>query len=634
MDDDSGSDGGQETPVAKPSVWATATKNDFDAVDIEAPIWDDNSADCHDLNTRFLNATNEAKTRSDVVTERAYAMLAAICSFHFKPEERGEPFGPMFSSANGRSPIPNDFRGPPTIVLSTILPRVTNPVLASRIADTCWLNDRSNSSAAIVAIDAYRRIVTLVGEGKLSYRFSAHHAVFDLHSLHYLRRALQIGYAIGRDKPTTMAVRSYVAQLRADAVAKGVPFAIQLLSELDLDFDISPASDVAKDIERIIPAPTKPDEFFLVHALWSLAARAFHQAKMGEEVMRCRIAAAECLVAQAEANKTSAMISAHWLEMAVAEYQGIAGKKERRRELRHRLIDVQAGISDEMGSFSTQADIRPLIENTEALFKGKSLFQKLALFALSVIAPDPDELRKAAVEQIQKFPLSSLFSTTHHDHEGKVIYRSPGGGGIGDPNEEAIENQIAQAEKIRRGMASSGRLDVARQLIMFEHAITERDLGIICSNSPFVPQGHELTFSRGFARFFQGDMIGALYVLVPQLENSLRDVLKQYGHDVTKVNSEDMTQEDRTISSLFENMRLELNSIFGQAVVDDVDRVFLRKPGPHLRHQAAHGLLFDAEPFGDDCVYACALIFRLCCVPLLPHWKAVEESHAAMYGRA
>lgn len=89
-----------------------------------------------------------------------------------------------------------------------------------------------------------------------------------------------------------------------------------------------------------------------------------------------------------------------------------------------------------------------------------------------------------------------------------------------------------------------------------------------------------MTFSRGFARFFQGDFTSALYILTPLLENSLRHVLKGNGHEVTKFDDSRMTQEDRTISSLFEQMRDELDSIFGRALTTDIENVFLKKPGP------------------------------------------------------
>ena len=146
-----------------------------------------------------------------------------------------------------------------------------------------------------------------------------------------------------------------------------------------------------------------------------------------------------------------------------------------------------------------------------------------------------------------------------------------------------------------------------------------------------------MTFSRGFARFFHGDFVSGLYILTPLLENSLRHVLKSHGYDVTKFDDAKLTQEDRTISSLFDQMRQELVSVFGNAIVTDVENVFLKKSGPSLRHRLSHGLLHDGSPYGDDAIYGCWLIFHLCMLPLfdyreqltLPFDDASEDKEVA-----
>lgn len=63
-------------------------------------------------------------------------------------------------------------------------------------------------------------------------------------------------------------------------------------------------------------------------------------------------------------------------------------------------------------------------------------------------------------------------------------------------------------------------------------------------------------------------------------------------------------------------MRQELDSIFGNAITTDIENVFLRKPGPYIRHSIAHGLLQDGAPYSDDALYGCWLIFQLCMLPL------------------
>jgi hypothetical protein len=180
--------------------------------------------------------------------------------------------------------------------------------------------------------------------------------------------------------------------------------------------------------------------------------------------------------------------------------------------------------------------------------------------------------------------LSSLFGVSHHD----------------SADDSAIRHQIARDEGIRRHITASAEIEVARRSIAAEHYLSKDIFVSLVEKSPFVPPALVTTYSHGFTRFFHGDFTSALYILTPLLEASLRHLLKGHGHDVTKMDDATKTQEDRTISSLFEQMRQELDSTFGNAITTDIENVFLKKPGPYLRHSVAHGLLHDGDPYSDD----------------------------------
>jgi Domain of unknown function (DUF4209) len=102
--------------------------------------------------------------------------------------------------------------------------------------------------------------------------------------------------------------------------------------------------------------------------------------------------------------------------------------------------------------------------------------------------------------------------------------------------------------------------------------------------------------------------------------------MKCNGHDVSIFDDATQTQQDRTISSLFEQMRPELDSILTTAIAADIERVFLSKLGPHLRHAVAHGLLQDGDPYGADAIYACWLVFRLCLLPMYRHREWLQSA--------
>lgn len=172
---------------------------------------------------------------------------------------------------------------------------------------------------------------------------------------------------------------------------------------------------------------------------------------------------------------------------------------------------------------------------------------------------------------------------------------------------------------------ASGQIESARHTILQQHFISDDIFTALLQYSPFVPSELVSTFATGYARFFHGDFVGAVYILTPLLESSLRHVLKSNGHDVTNFDDATQTQEDRTISALFEQMRTELDSILTPAITADIERVFLTKPGPYLRHALAHGLLHDGDPYGADAIYGCWMIFRLCLLPLVRHREELRS---------
>jgi hypothetical protein len=611
------------TPAVPP--WLRATLADVQSVDFEAPIAASITADSNEIGDQyraFLKSNEQDGELPDTPAVRVAMMLSAVAGMHFKPEQRNEPYGPMFTFADGRrSAVPEDFRAHIDI-LAHMAERATNPVLRARLCDVCWLLDRKRGELGTLAISSLVEVFQKADAGQLKWRFAedTDNPGLKRHARDYLRRALQIGRALGWDKKETIAARNLVAELRKRANDAVVPVPVHWFSSLDLDFSISDPAEVAATIENVIKSLQQQGSWHVVLDLWRLAARAYHVAKDDDAAYRCKSAAAECLVTEAESafeKQKSAMLASHHLSAAIAELHGIPGKKDRRTALRHRLIDIQAHISEEMSTFTQEFDLKEIAEQTKGIVEKLGLVDKLLSFAVLARSPEPDALEKEAKANIEKFPLSSLLGSSHLDGEGKTIHRTEGGVPGGNGNDPAVRAQLAQAETIRRKLVAFGKIDPARRTIVEQHYVSDDVFATLLQYSPFVPHDLLGTFAKGFAQFFRGDFVSATYILTPLLENSLRHLLRAHGHDVTVFDDATQTQQDRTISALFEQMRPELEGIFPKAITDDLERVFLAKTGPYLRHSLAHGLLHDWDPYGSDALYGCWLIMQLCLIPLL-----------------
>lgn len=618
-------------PVAP---WAHATAADLENCDFEAPIAGSLSARCQELSEAYCRAGNAAGAIADdlkTAESRLFVMLSAVTGMHFKAHEREEPFGPMLVIPDGRrSAIPADFREGHIDLLTESAMRAQNPVLRARLADSGWLLDRKRGKLGSAAITAYVDTIEAIEAGTLKFPYKDSVGALEPDAGDMLRRALHIGRSIGWDKTEVLRARAATIRLRDRAMASRSGVAMLGFAELDLDLGVSDPAAVAAGIESML-ATSETDDVHLICSLWRLAARGYHLTKRDSDKYRCQTAAAESMVVESErlfagkgARQVSATLASHMMVSAIAQLNGVRTAKDRRVALRHRLVDMQAHISDEMPIYSQQLDVSDLAVGVQAAMGNGALVDQLFRFALISISPDPAALVNAAEQSIRANPLSTLFAAVHMDREGKTVHRSESGG-FGEVNESTLRQRIAADESLRRNLIATAHIEVARLTIMAQHFLAEETLLTLFRQSPFVPPELTATFSRGFLRFFQGDFTSAIYVLTPLVESSIRHLLKQSGHDVTTFDDTSRTQKNLTLSQLFAQKRTELDTVFGNQITADIRNVFLDHPGPHLRHNIAHGLAHDGTPYGPDAVYGCWLIFQLCLLPLLPHRDQLRE---------
>ena len=613
----------QEPPAPDKPVWLWKglIVDDVDEFDFDKLIASNVSADVNELSDTFLQAARQRGTDTPLTTvEKVELLIAAVTGMHFRPENKNEPYGPMMVMEGNRSPISSDFRSD-IAVLTKITLRVRHPALRARLSDVCWLLDLSKHYLASDAVKAYVELVRGVVSGSFRYRFAEsggdisilQHETRDL-----LRRALWIARG-SKNWNSEEAISAQRLVVEAREYALGARALIPLLwfSELDLEQGISDPSEIGRSIEAVLCDVEHSDH--IVVELWRLAARGFHNAARPQDKARCLVEAAESFVRMAEAQTQSAMIAANHLSNAVAQLTGIPSQKQRRNELQHRLVDVQRGIADEMTAISVPLDLNATICIVLESLKNRSLIDSLFQVACLARSPDPHELRKSAAERARENPLSSLFSSVYLDRKGKFLHRTAAMGIGGDANDSAIERQVAQDESIRRTMVSKGAIEPALNMVSEHFHVSDDIMLPLMLLSPFVPTVLAHTFAEGLACLFQRNYVSAVYILTPLLEEALRHRLTLQGYDVSRFDPQTKTQQDRTISQLFEQMRSELESIFGVALIADLDRVFLSKEGPHLRHSLCHGLLSDGEPYGADAIYGCWLIYRICVLPLIQH---------------
>ena len=597
------------------------TLSDFEAVDFEAPIQDSKSVNCMKLASKFQCAAREQETAGNPVAFKVYSRLGEILLIHLNPFDQSEPFTPIYKTNKQRSMIPSDLAGENSQALTEIAPDIKNHALRARLSDIAWQNNKKCADLSRLAIHSYCEAVEIaVNEQRV---FSVNEKITEARIVcDLLRRACQIAQAIGWKDPEGAGLKSTVQRTLQSAFDSQNYEGFNGIGILCLDWGINSAVSIGEMAEALASVG---DMYLQVkRELWELAARGYHLSGKESDNYRCRKFAAECFVKLARDAGGKGVVAASFISDAIEAYRKIPETKERREELQKLLREAQTGKRDEMQTITRKVDLTSFVEDAQRLVAGKLLSTALENFADLTRSPDRSFLQYGVKKLAEENPLWAAVPFNRIDNAGKVVARSPGLFGGGEDHDEAMRHRIAENEAFRRGCAVYGLIEPARRVIHSEHSLDQCYFLRIAEMSSFVPDDRVDVFALGFFRFFQGDFISAVHILVPQLENSVRHILSLAEQDTSTILS-DMTEESRSLPSMLNKCREELEGILGSAIVFDMDNVFVFEGGPKIRHSIAHGLISGADCYSADVIYACWFIYRLCCLPLLGDWAKVAK---------
>ena len=616
MESDAPNDAEAE-PTPPPLIGADRLR----ATDFERPIRGLLKVDAYALSTAYRKALAEAEEGSDA--HAVFAFMHALCVIGLQPDDRAEVWKPQFSNGPMRSALPEDFLGPQTAALSEILNETEHPALRARLADIVWTNDRKEGAAARIAVDAYCECGEAILEGTMT-SFVEERAPDLLAATDIVHRAFQIAYRTSKRGQMSSRPKDLVLAILNAAKASGGYVAFARSGEIALYYEATDPASAAADAEALAssaPAGVYP---MAVHGVWSFAAGLYQKIKDTEGRQRALKGAVQQTLLMRNDVSGSAAAEAHWVMDALQELRHVEGMEEVEAELEIELRRLQKASLKEMGSFKFEINVKEERDAVEAFFSECSLSDGLREFGLLERSRDPAELRKEALDTLDRSPLASMFSAVHLDEHGRTISKTSGASLGGEPDATWFNHTIGQHESLRRVHVVAGLIHPARALLHDRFGLGERHFAEIVHASPFVPQSQAALVTLGFARFFQGDFMSASHLLLPQMEPCLRYVLKQAGHDPAK-RRDDSTEEDLALSGMFERMRPQLDSVLGAELADEVDRLFNVRPGPALRHEIAHGQLSGGACFSEDVYYANWLLYRITILPLISHWQRVIE---------
>lgn len=542
-----------------------------------------------------------------------WSLLSQIFHFDFMAGKL-EPFEPMVQMEGRRSMIPADLSDSELDAIQGTINTVADPEFQARVGDLLWLR-RKDFKAARMAVAAYIEAGSRLEDPE-------HWPACMERYERGLRLARQID-AKGELPKTVLAhlearVRHYDGQDPLFFTCK----ALEFLAE----FQFGDFLTLAEIAGRVAAKSSEGGDFRRARNYFDVQAKLLKLAKNHEAAEAARVASAETHVQEAEAREASGsfMAARSFWENAVLAFRERPSLRARIPELQRRLVVAGKKTLDEMKSFSHEIDIRPLVEQAEAAFKGLPLDDALCKLAVFEGPIDPVSIREQTLKQLEEAPLHAHIDAEIYDETGRKVGRRPSISSS-DPKEReaAIEGFIEQNAGFHRHLAVAGSIAPAVQTILSEHDVTEREIEGLIAESGFIPEGRLPLFVRAIADGFRWDFSTALHVFVPQAENGLRYLIEQAG-EVPRSLNQDGVEEVWSIERIMGNERLR--RALGAAFAFDLQSLLSGRTGPNLRNSIAHGLVSPDSLNSPTGFYLWWLLFRLVVFPP-PMMRALRERH-------
>lgn len=580
----------------------------------------------HDYEIKnYLEAVTDCE--SNPKEHKLASFLSLLFSFNLQISGANPVFEPQMMLGNKRTILPEDFYEKINEYLLKLSDRIINPFLLSRICDVVWSNNKRNRDIAVKAIESYAKMIEEAVE-KLILK-NDHITEDDLNAFifirEYIARALFINSRVyPRKSPGNKEITSAINFLyniqNERLIFEGFN---NLTHTMMIYYPSGERLQYAKNAEAMADAHRGEKYFDAVKELYFTSARIYEKNGDPDSAKRCRLSAASITIDVANA-RPDKMGKVAWLRTAIGELRRYGGDAELITQLKNELADLREEAKSEYVTISHGIDISDLVESVTENMTNRSL----SYIFKKVIAETPieniDSMRDDVIHIAEGSFFSSFFGMEVHDESGRKVHKAPPLDIRKEIDDEAVIDSYLRSFEIGHKIFINGIFEQARYVISQEHNLTQSTFSKLIAYSPLIKDEFREVFSLGFYRLWQGDYIGASYILIPQMEGMLRYGYELSGMDATRYLDKEL-EESTSISVLLDKCRDDIESIFSKDLALTIDLVFNRKGGPILRHKLAHGNLYAGACFAETTTYACVLIFYLCAYPLLPNFEKVFD---------
>ncbi len=565
---------------------------DFDKVDCQR-ILDGSSGDGYvSMYDAFSKAARKLIDEGDSKQAKIYWLLSDACSMMLSPDSKNEPFKPFAVFHDRRSAIVDDFSAEDISFFSGIVTEITDSRLKARLADLAWLKGtKKDLNNALIAIDSYRKIPLDADTWVRGGRECWYRAI----SLAIMLRA---GSGTRIEEIESNIYQAFDSSTESDGYL--ALWLAGLLSSFGLGK--SNAADIAAKLEALARLFENSGDLHRARDYYDSSSKWYDSIEDKTKSFAMTACHAEGYVKEAIARtateQPSNIAAASLYEQAIQILRTIPKTERPALKIDERIVELhkllneagQLSLSEMSTITSGGKDITRFVETAKSAVSGKSPIEALRALANLSQGMRISEMQESAIKQLKRHPLSSLLGGTYMSRDGRVIAKTEGinfdGTLTGDhPN---VQVSVMQMHNIHLALIVQGYILPALEILHLEHRIREVDFLGIIQQSPIVPPGREVLFSKGLFFGYDYDYVIALHLLIPQVEHMVRYHLKNAGAKTSTLDSCGIENENG-LSALV--ALPEMKTVFGDNLTFEIKALFSDPLGANLRNELAHGLI-------------------------------------------
>lgn len=553
-------------------------------------------------------ATNETNTK----LRKSLFLLSNICSPMIDLESRNDPFQPFMTWGNKRSFLPIDLTDEEILYLSSILDEDLPPILKARIADILWTYLKpKNKKYSEIAIENY------ISMDVFKDFFQPDIYVF------WERAAM-----LAKQAKNNSLIEKIKSKLLEEIENPSTNWDFHLLKIIEIfdntDLDKERNHKLAEKLLEKQKEFNHKQQFHIVEKYLELAAKLFKKSGNTEDSYKSLALLSQAIENHGDYRKNeSAIVANSFYKLAFQRYREIPNSYRSTLQIDQKLDTVQEKITqsgllitDELKLISTkEMNISDLQEHCAKHVKGKQTAFESLLYFSSVSSCNFESIWKSTENNINNFPTSSLFGATSVSPDGRKISSIPPLALDGNNRDEVILKKAIKNFGIHMHLAVEGCILPALNQIQKEYLFPKEFLIQLCKLSAIVPEKREILVANALYQGFEGDFGSAIHLLAPQVENMIRQRLKQNGLVTTHTAQKDIENEIG-LSSL---VNLDgAREILGDDLWFELQAVFTDSLSANFRNEVGHGLLDDETSNSIYSIYAWWMILRLVIHNVIP----------------